>query len=105
MGDKSVDRAAMAKAAQQIEAAHEKIFAIQKDLAGDVERLMLKWRATSAQAYHKGYLAFDGEYDKVKQGLDTIHKQLVQTQADYVKGEALNTDVAQNRFNAIINQA
>jgi len=99
MGDKAVDRAATAKAAAQIEAAHEKIFARQRALEERVNRLMITWRSNSAHAYHQAYLAFDKEYDNVKEGLDTLHGQLAHTLSRGEASEEGDSAGAQNLFN------
>lgn len=94
MADKSVDRAEMAKAAQQIETKHQQIHTLQSTLQGQMTELQGRWTGNASRAFQDGYRAFDSEFEKVKQGLDTIHTQLVETQKEYVSREDENQATA-----------
>lgn len=83
MGDKSVDRAAMQKATQQIETKHQQIHRLQTRLQGQMGDLASRWHGNASNAFQRGYRAFDSEFEKVKAGLDTIHGQLVETLREY----------------------
>lgn len=83
MGDKSVDRAAMQKATQQIETKHQQIHSLQTRLQGQMGDLASRWHGNASNAFQRGYRAFDSEFEKVKAGLDTIHGQLVETLREY----------------------
>lgn len=83
MGDKSVDRAAIQKATQQIETKHQQIHSLQTRLQGQMGDLASRWHGNASNAFQRGYRAFDSEFEKVKAGLDTIHGQLVETLREY----------------------
>lgn len=94
MADKSVDRAAMQKATQQIETKHQEIYALQSRLRGQMGDLAARWRSNASNAFQTGYRNFDTEFENVKQGLDTIHGQLVDTLREYGVREDENTSIA-----------
>lgn len=94
MSNKTQDRAAMAKAAQQVEAKTQEIHALQKRLGGQVQELMVSWKGNAANAFRGGYQQFDREFEKVKQGLDQIHDSLVHTQRAYTVREQENVETA-----------
>lgn len=94
MGNKSVDRAQMAKAAQQIDTKHQEIHKLQDGLRQEMEILKTRWTGRASDAFQQGYRSFDSEFEKVKQGLDTIHNQLVQTNRQYTAQEDENTATA-----------
>ncbi len=85
MGNKSVDLAAMAKAAQQIEAKHQQIHQLQSRLQGQMTDLSSRWAGNASTTFHHSYSQFDTEFEKIKQGLDKIHSALVETQRQYVQ--------------------
>ena len=94
MGEKSVDRAAMQKATQQIETKHQQIHTLQTRLQGQMGDLASRWQGNASTAFQKGYSMFDSEFEKVKQGLDKIHTSLVETQKEYTQREEENTQTA-----------
>lgn len=94
MGDKSVDRAAMQKATQQIETKHQQIHRLQTRLQGQMGDLASRWHGNASNAFQRGYRAFDSEFEKVKAGLDTIHGQLVETLREYGVREEENQSTA-----------
>lgn len=101
MGNKSVDRAAMSKAAQQIETKHQQIHTLQTRLQGQMTDLKSRWTGNASDAFQRGYQAFDSEFEKVKQGLDTIHGQLQDTLREYVNREEENQATANQIANLI----
>ena len=66
MGNKSVDRAEMAKAAQQIDTKHQQIQTLQSRLRGEMQQLRAVWTGKASMAFQQGYQRFDEEYEKVK---------------------------------------
>lgn len=102
MGEKSVDRAAMQKATQQIETKHQQIHALQTRLQGQMVDLGSRWRSNSSTVFQQGYQQFDSEFEKVKQGLDQIHTSLVQTLREYGMREEENQATA-NQISGLIN--
>ena len=101
MNTKSVDRAAMAKAAKQIETKHQDIHKLQIKLQGEMQALAGSWQSQAASAFQSGFEKFDREFEKVKAGLDEIHTSLVQTQRDYTTREDENASTA-NRIAGLL---
>ena len=62
--------------------------ALQNRLQGQMADLGSRWHGNASTAFQNGYRAFDSEFEKVKQGLDSIHVSLVQTQREYGVREA-----------------
>lgn len=94
MGDKSVDRAAMQRATQQIEAKHQQIHQLQARLQGQMSDLSVRWQGNASMAFQRGYQQFDSEFEKVKGGLDKIHTSLVETLREYGTREEENQQTA-----------
>lgn len=94
MADKSVDRAAMQKATQQIETKHQQIHQLQTRLQGQMTDLSSRWHGNASTAFQQGYQQFDSEFEKVKQGLDKIHTSLVETLREYGAREEENQATA-----------
>lgn len=97
MGNKSVDRAEMAKAAQQIDTKHQQIVSLQSRLRGEMQTLAGTWTGRASIAFQKGYERFDEEYEKVKNGLEKIHSALTETQRDYTIRED-ESEAEANKF-------
>ncbi len=97
MGNKSVDRAEMAKAAQQIDTKHQQIVALQSRLRGEMQTLAGVWTGKASVAFQNGYQRFDEEYEKVKNGLEKIHSALTETQRDYTIRED-ESEAEANKF-------
>ena len=97
MVNKSVDRAEMNKAAQQIDTKHQQIVALQTRLRGEMQTLAAAWTGKASTAFQNGYQRFDEEYEKVKNGLEQIHSALTETHRDYTIREDENLQEA-NKF-------
>lgn len=82
MGDESVDRAAVHRATQLIEAKHQQIHDLQARLQVQVSTLSTRLPASCSGAFQRSYCQFDSEMEKVKQGLDWVHDSLVETLRD-----------------------
>ena len=93
-GNKQVDRAEMKKAADQIEAKHQAIHQLQTQLNGQINSLRSGWSGQASDAFYKAYTQFDGEFEKVKAGLDEVHGKLVDTQMKYTSTEEEQTAAA-----------
>lgn len=94
MAEKSVDRAEMAKARDQIDLKHQQIHSLRGTLRGQMGDLQARWTGNASTAFQQGYRAFDEEFEKVQQGLEKIHTQLAQTQTEYVAREEENQATA-----------
>lgn len=77
----------MAKAAGQIETKHQQIHQLQSQLGGQIAALKAGWFGQASDAFMKAYSQFDQEFEKVKQGLDQIHGNLVDSQIKYTATE------------------
>lgn len=97
MGNKSVDRAEMAKAAQQIDTKHQQIQTLQSRLRGEMQTLAGIWTGKASTAFQQGYQRFDEEYEKVKNGLEKIHGALTETLRDYTIRED-ESEAEANKF-------
>lgn len=95
MGDTANDCAAMAKAAQQIEAKHQQIHMLQERLQDQMMRLSSSWRGQAFIAFQYRYSKFDTEFERVKQGLDRVHTSLVETSRERCHRDHM--DCAANR--------
>ncbi|RRD46198.1 WXG100 family type VII secretion target [Tessaracoccus sp. OH4464_COT-324] len=101
MGNKSVDRAEMAKAAQQIDVKHQQINQLQTRLRGEMDTLSAVWTGRASTAFRNGYERFNEEYEKVKKGLEQIHQALTETLRDYtIREEESEADA--NKFVGMI---
>lgn len=86
----AADSAAMAIAAQQIEAKHQQIHQLQERLEGQMANLSTRWQGNASAAFQHGYSRFDTEFERVKQGLDRIHSSLVETSREHTHRQAVN---------------
>lgn len=86
-GNQQVDRAEMAKAAQQIEAKHQALHGVQQTLMGQMETLSGGWSGNAATAFMQAHDAVNKQIDRVQAGLETIHGKLVDSQMRYSRNE------------------
>lgn len=101
MGQSSVDRAEMLKAAGQIDDAQNKIHQTQTRLGGQVTELMAGWRGQAAEAFMGAYREFDLQFDRVHQALVGIHEELSQTQRTYTQVEEDQKSASSAIFQAL----
>ena len=101
MGNKSVDRAEMNKAAQQIDTKHQEIVQLQTRLRNEMGTLAGTWSGRASTAFQNGYQRFDEEFEKVKNGLEQIHSSLTETHRDYSTREDENEQSANKFLNSI----
>ena len=87
-GNSTVDRAAMAQAAGQIEDNANAIDGVQRNLQGQINGLIGSgWQGNAANAFLRAFTDFDSQFAKVKQALDDIHTKLADTQVKYASTE------------------
>lgn len=90
MGNRPGERAAVARAAQQVEEKHQQIHTLQTLLQNQMLDLSSRWSGSAATAFQRDYSQFDTEFEKVKQGLDKIHSALVESRRHHVsRGEVI----------------
>lgn len=102
-GNSTVDRAAMAQAAGQIEEKATAIDGVQRNLQGQINGLIGSgWQGNAANAFLRAFTDFDSQFAKVKQALDDIHQKLADTQLKYTSTEDEQSQ-ATNAINNALN--
>ena len=90
-GESAVNRASMAQAAQQVEAAYGMITGLQANMNGYSSQLGGGWQGNAAVAFTRTYEMFSADFAKVLTALQTIHDKLVSTRNTYQATEDANT--------------
>ena len=101
-GNTTVDRAEMAKAAQQIEEKAGPIHQTQQNLGNQIQNLMGRWQGNAANAFLRAYQDFDAQFGVVQQQLENIHEKLVGSQTTYSQNES-DQQAASNAITALLN--
>lgn len=102
-GQVTVNRAAMATAAGQVEDALGQIRAQQSRLNGINEELAGTWKGEAATAFASAYERFSGDFSIVINALQGIQERLVGTHANYDTVEAANT-ASVSKISAALNR-
>lgn len=76
MAPEHADNPAMAKAAGQVEAKHQEIYALQQRLQRQLPDLAARLGVREFNTFQHDYSQFDSEIERVKQGLDMVHASL-----------------------------
>ena len=90
-GESAVNRASMAQAAQQVEAAFGMITGLQSNMNGYSSQLGGGWQGNAAVAFTRTYEMFSADFAKVLNALQVIHDKLVSTRNTYQVTEDANT--------------
>ena len=90
-GESAVNRASMAQAAQQVEAAYGMIAGLQSNMNGYSSQLGGGWQGNAAVAFTRTYEMFSADFAKVLSALQSIHDKLVSTRNTYQATEDANT--------------
>ena len=90
-GESAVNRASMAQAAQQVEAAFGTITGLQSNMNGYSSQLGGGWQGNAAVAFTRTYEMFSADFAKVLNALQVIHDKLVSTRNTYQATEDANT--------------
>ena len=90
-GESAVNRASMAQAAQQVEAAYGMITGLQSNMNGYSSQLGGGWQGNAAVAFTRTYEMFSADFAKVLSALQSIHDKLVSTRNTYQATEDANT--------------
>lgn len=101
-GESAVNRASMAQAAQQVEAAFGMITGLQSNMNGYSSQLGGGWQGNAAVAFTRTYEMFSADFAKVLNALQTIHDKLVSTRNTYQATEDANT-ARVNQVTSMIN--
>jgi len=90
-GESAVNRASMAQAAQQVEAAFGLITGLQTNMNGYSSQLGGGWQGNAAVAFTRTYEMFSADFAKVLNALEVTHDKLVSTRNTYQATEDTNT--------------
>jgi WXG100 family type VII secretion target len=90
-GESAVNRASMAQAAQQVEAAYGMITGLQANMNGYSSQLGGGWQGNAAVAFTRTYEMFSADFAKVLNALQVTHDKLVSTRNTYQATEDANT--------------
>jgi WXG100 family type VII secretion target len=90
-GESAVNRASMAQAAQQVEAAYGVITGLQANMNGYSSQLGGGWQGNAAVAFTRTYEMFSADFAKVLNALQVTHDKLVSTRNTYQATEDANT--------------
>ena len=91
-GQSAVDRQAMGKAAQDIEASAQVIKGLQSQLEGHKNEVRGSWDGQAAMAFEKVFRRFDEDFRVVLQELERMHEQLGQTKIEYESKEQMSQE-------------
>ncbi|GAA2086252.1 WXG100 family type VII secretion target [Actinomadura alba] len=98
----AVDRQAMAKAAQDIDASAGVIKGLQIQLEGHKSEMRRGWEGNASMAFEKVFRRFDEEFKVVLRQLEEMHQKLADTKITYEAKEQL-ADEAVNKVQALLN--
>ena len=103
-GNASVDRAAMSKAVQQIDAKISSITSTQTSLQGQITgHIGTGWVGNAAQAFLRSFEDFNGQFTKVLNALGDIHTKLQTSLTQYGSTEEDQTQTATSAIGAALN--
>lgn len=83
----------MLRAAGQVEASHQRIHELQRRLQSDLPRLAEVLGGGHFAAFQRDYSAFDSQFERVKQELDTVHASLTGQRSGKVVGDPVPDDL------------
>lgn len=83
----SVDRAAMAQAAQEVDEKANIIKGLQNTLAGHKAELMSGWKGEAAMTFNQVDEEFNKDFTQVINALQDMHEALVHTRIQYESRE------------------
>jgi WXG100 family type VII secretion target len=102
-GEVSVERAAMNKAAGQLNEAFSVVTALRQQLQAHQSELMGNWSGNAARAFANVYEAFDTDLAKVLTAMNTLHENMTQTHARYEATEGEQTQSV-NKVAGLLNK-
>jgi WXG100 family type VII secretion target len=102
-GEVTVNRAAMATAAGQVEDALGQIRGQQSRLSAINDELAASWKGEAAAAFAGAYQQFSADFAIVISALQGIQERLVGTHANYDAAEAANT-ASVSKISAALNR-
>lgn len=98
----AVDRAAMAQAAQDIDAAANTIRGLQTRLESSKNQLRGNWEGSASMAFEAVFNRFNEDFTRVLNALNGMHESLVQTKITYDAKEEMSQQ-AVNKVQALLN--
>ncbi|MBA9003173.1 MULTISPECIES: WXG100 family type VII secretion target [Thermomonospora] len=102
MTQSAVDRAAMAQAAQDIDASANVIKGLQTRLDGAKTALRANWEGNASMAFEQVFARFNEDFSRVLRALEGMHQSLVQTKITYDAKEEMSQQ-AVNKVQALLN--
>ena len=102
-GEVSVNRAAMATAATQVENALGEIRGQQTRLAGFHEELMGRWKGVASTAFTNAFDQFNADFNIVIKALGGIQERLVGSHTNYNAAETANA-ASMSKISAALNK-
>jgi WXG100 family type VII secretion target len=87
MAESSVDRAAMKKASEDIDASANVIRGLQGQLEGHKSELRAHWEGSASMAFEQVFNRFNDDFKRVLRALEGMHESLVQTKITYESKE------------------
>jgi WXG100 family type VII secretion target len=101
-GNSAQDRAAMAKAAGDIDHAASTIKGLQTQLNGHKQAVLAGWQGNASRAFDGVFQSFDEDMTKVLTALQGLHESLVHNRVNYESTEQQQTDAA-NAIHSLLN--
>ncbi|TNY31711.1 WXG100 family type VII secretion target [Thermomonospora catenispora] len=102
MSQSAVDRAAMAQAAQDIDASANVIKGLQTKLESAKTSLRAHWEGNASMAFEQVFVRFNEDFTRVLRALEGMHQSLVQTKITYDAKEEMSQQ-AVNKVQALLN--
>lgn len=102
MTQSAVDRAAMAQAAQDIDASANVIKGLQTRLESSKTALRANWEGAASMAFEQVFARFNEDFTRVLRALEGMHQSLVQTKITYDAKEEMSQQ-AVNKVQALLN--
>lgn len=101
-GESAVNRAAMTTAYNELQSAVDQVKAQQSRLSGFQADLQGGWVGDASSAFASAYTAFNADFTKVIQAMQTMQEKLVATEKRYAANEAEQTASA-HRVQGLLN--
>ncbi|MGE5289251.1 MAG: WXG100 family type VII secretion target [Micromonosporaceae bacterium] len=98
----SVEREAIQRAANQLDAAHGVVAGLRTKLESEHSTLMGGWQGQAASAFTNVYQTFDEEMGKVLAAMEQLHQNMLASHTTYVGSEEQVTQTV-NRVSGLIN--
>ncbi len=102
MAEVTVERAAIQRAAAQLDAAHGVVTGLRTRLEGEHQQLTGGWRGQAASAFTNVYMTFDAEMAKVLATMQQLQQNMTQSHTSYNASEA-QASQSVNKVSGLLN--